>query len=261
MRIAVLCDVHGNLDALSAVLAQVRAAGVDEILVGGDVFPGPFPVACVEALDRAGIPCRFVRGNGESAVLAARVGRDLPRVPESFRGAIRWNADGLTPEWAARLERWPLTERAEVPGLGAVLFCHATPRDDDEIFTRLTPEAALAPIFAACGAAIVVCGHTHMPFDRRIGAVRVVNAGSVGMPFGGTGADWLLLDGRSASLVPRHADYDLDAAAARIRAGAYPAAEFAAEAILQPRSADAMTALYEPAVPKPPALTPDRGPR
>ena len=83
--------------------------------------------------------------------------------------------------------------RRSVDGLGEVLFCHATPRDDNEIFTRLTPADRLRPLLADVDATVVVCGHTHMPFDRMVGNTRMVNAGSVGMPFGDAGADWLLL--------------------------------------------------------------------
>ena len=122
--------------------------------------------------------------------------------------------------------------RVEIGGVGEVLFCHATPRSDTEIFTRLTPEDRLLPIFAGLNAPMVVCGHTHMQFDRTIGMVRVVNAGSVGMPFGEPGAWWRLL-GPNVEL--RHTSYDLKKAAARIRETNYPLAQdFAAHNVLQP---------------------------
>ena len=112
--------------------------------------------------------------------------------------------------------------RLHVRGLGDVLFCHGTPRSDVEIFTRLTAEERLFPAFEGVDAAVVVCGHTHMPFDRTVRGIRVVNAGSVGMPFGDPGAYWLLL---GPDVSPRHQRYDLEAAAARIRASDYPQAE------------------------------------
>jgi diadenosine tetraphosphatase ApaH/serine/threonine PP2A family protein phosphatase len=118
-----------------------------------------------------------------------------------------------------------------------VLFCHATPRNDTEIFTRQTTEEKLRPIFDAAGAPLVICGHTHMQFDRTIGDVRVVNAGSVGMPFGATGAYWLLLGPTARDLDLRRTQYDLAAAAGRIRATAYPQAdEFATRNVLDPPS-------------------------
>jgi predicted phosphodiesterase len=115
-----------------------------------------------------------------------------------------------------------------------VLFCHATPRNDTEVFTRLTPEGRLVPVFDGFDVAVVVCGHTHMQFDRTVGRVRVVNAGSVGMPFGGPGAYWLLL-GPGVAL--RHTPYDLTKAAERIRDTEYPQAEdFATRCVLRPPS-------------------------
>ncbi len=115
-----------------------------------------------------------------------------------------------------------------------MLFCHATPRSDNEIFTRLTPEPRLVPIFGRLNVVVAVCGHTHMQFDRLVGQTRVVNAGSVGMPFGDPGAYWLLI-GPDVQL--RRTQYDLAAAAARIRRTSYPQAEeFAARNIIQPPS-------------------------
>ena len=89
------------------------------------------------------------------------------------------------------LASWPRTLRLDVDGLGGVLFCHGTPRSETEIFTRLTPEERLVPLFDGLQVSVAVCGHTHMQFDRQIGPTRVVNAGSVGMPFGTTGACWV----------------------------------------------------------------------
>jgi hypothetical protein len=140
------------------------------------------------------------------------------------------------------LSGWPASLRAEVDGVGAVLFCHATPRSDSEIFTRLTAAERLAPIFGGLGVSTVVCGHTHMQFDRTVAGVRVVNAGSVGMPFGAAGAHWLLL-GPDVHL--RRTMYDLVGAAARIRRTAYPQAEeFASASVLQPPSEDDMLAAF-----------------
>jgi predicted phosphodiesterase len=123
-----------------------------------------------------------------------------------------------------------------------VLFCHATPRNDTEIFTRLTPEDRLLPIFEPPGASVVVCGHTHMQFDRMIGRARVVNAGSVGMSYGDPAAYWLLL-GPDVQL--RRTSYDLDAAAARTLATNYPQArEFVDNDLLHPRSERVMVELF-----------------
>lgn len=233
MRVAALYDIHGNLPALEAVLAEVRRTGVDLVVIGGDVLPGPMPRETLDALLDLEIPARFIVGNGEAAVLAEKAGKEAA-LPETVRQTLRWTAGHLLPAHEWWLADWPRTLRVEIPGLGKVLFCHATPRSDTEVFTRLTPDDRILPAFAGIDAALVVCGHTHMQFDRAVGALRVVNAGSVGMPFGRPGADWLLL-GPGVEL--RHTSYDLQRAAARIRATSYPdAKEFADRDVLSPRS-------------------------
>ena len=238
MRIAALYDIHGNLPALEAVLAEVHALGVEHVVVGGDALPGPMGQECLNLLRGLDVPTSFLHGNGERVVLDLMRGEEPAEVPPPYREPIRWHARQLTAEDAAWLKAWPDMVRLHVEGIGDVLFCHATPRNDWEIFTSLTPEEQLVPIFADVGASLVVCGHSHMQFDRTIGAVRVVNAGSVGMPFGEPGADWLLL-GPEVEL--RHTNYDLGKAAERIRATTYPGADdFAERYVLHPPSAEAM---------------------
>jgi putative phosphoesterase len=234
MRVAAIYDIHGNLPALEAVLHDIRQAEVDRVVVGGDVFPGPMPRETLACLLDLEIPTQFIQGNGDRAVLERMEGSDLDTLPEPAREAIRWVARQLGPAHQRLLASWPKTLRIEIRGLGEVLFCHATPRNDTEMFTRQTPEDRLLPVFEGLDVPLVVCGHTHMQFDRVIGGIRVVNAGSVGMPFGEPGAYWLLL-GPDVQL--RHMPYDLAGAAERIRATSYPQAEeFAARDILQPRS-------------------------
>lgn len=228
MRVAALYDIHGNLPALEAVLEDVRRADVDLVVVGGDVLPGPMPretLACLLDLEK---PVQFIQGNGDREVRAP-----TGAVPESFREAMRWNAQQLLPEHERLIDSWPATLRVRIGDLDDVLFCHATPRNDSEIFTRLTPEDRLLPVFAGLDVRLVICGHTHMQFDRTIGNVRVVNAGSVGMPFQDPGAYWLLL-GPDVQL--RHTAYDLTKAAERIRDTAYPQAHDCARHVLQPPS-------------------------
>jgi putative phosphoesterase len=234
MRIAAIYDIHANLPALEAVLQDIRQAEVDHIVVGGDVLPGPMPRETIALLLDLDIPIQFIRGNGDREVLAQRAGVETGAVPEPYREAMRWVAEQLHPEDEQLLARWPETLRLAIPGLGEVLFCHATPRSDTEIFTRLTPEDRLLPVFEGLDVSMVVCGHTHMQLDRTIGGIRVVNAGSVGMPFGEPGAYWLLL-GPDVQL--RHTPYDLAKAAERIRDTKYPQAQdFAAHNVLQPPS-------------------------
>jgi predicted phosphodiesterase len=242
MRVAALYDIHGNLPALEAVLADVDEIGVDRIVVGGDVLPGPMVRESLACLTALGTPVEFLRGNGESAVLAQKAGRGPGNLPESAREAIRWVAQELEASDERIIAGWPATLRLAIAGLGDVLFCHATPRSDTEIFTRLTSEDRLAPLFQGLDVPIVVCGHTHMPFDRKIGGMRIVNAGSVGMPFGEPGAYWALL-GPDVQL--RHSPYDLLKAAERIRATCFPQAdEFARRNVLEPPSEAEMLAVF-----------------
>jgi predicted phosphodiesterase len=234
MRIAAIYDIHGNLPALEAVIQDIRDANVDQVVVGGDVIPGPMPRETLTCLLDLDLPVQFIQGNGEGVVLAEMAGADTGTLPEQVREAVRWVAQQLHPEHERLLLGWPKTLRVEIHGLGEVLFCHATPRSDTEVFTRLTPEDGVLPAFAGVSAGVAICGHTHMQFDRMIGRIRVVNAGSVGMPFGEPGAYWVLL-GPDVQL--RHTPYDLTAAAERIRGTNYPhAREFAAHEVLQPRS-------------------------
>ncbi|MEY2493214.1 MAG: hypothetical protein QOH24_2165 [Verrucomicrobiota bacterium] len=242
MAVAAIYDIHGNLPALEAVIREIRQSGVDRIVVGGDVVPGPMPRETITRLLEFDIPVQFIRGNGDRVVLGQMRGTESNEVPEQFREVIRWNAEQLRAEHEQLLASWPKTLLIKISGLGEVLFCHATPQDDNEIFTRLTPEDHLAPVFDKLDVALIVCGHTHMQFDRTIGKVRVMNAGSVGMPFGKPGAYWLLL-GPGVQL--RHTAYDLTKAADRIRQTGYPQAQdFAARNILQPPSEREMLEAY-----------------
>jgi predicted phosphodiesterase len=238
MPLAALYDIHGNLPALEAVLADVKRAGVSQLVVGGDVVPGPMPGECLKRLRALDIPTLFIHGNGERIVLTAMSGGEISEVPETYRAAIHWNAAQIDASTAAWMASWPLIARCDVRGIGAVLFCHATPQNDIDIFTRLTPVEALADRFGALDADLVVVGHTHMQFDRVVGSVRIVNAGSVGMSFQGPGAYWLEI---SDEVRLRRTEYDLDAAAAAIRSTNYPAAdEFAVRNVLNTPGESAM---------------------
>jgi putative phosphoesterase len=245
MRVAALYDIHGNLPALEAVLHELRRDGADQIVVGGDVLPGPMPVECLEFLTTLEVPTHFIIGNGDREVVARTRGIETDwykTARPEWREPIDWTAQQLRPEQEKLIASWPATLSLHVDGLGDVLFCHATPRNDTDTFTRLTSEERLQRIFAAVKENIVICGHTHLQFDRRIGKTRVVNAGSVGMPFGMTGADWLTL-GPDAQL--RHTDYDLQRAADRIRRTAYPQAEqFVANYVLNSPSEEQMLQAY-----------------
>ena len=248
-RVVAVYDVHGNLPALEAALRAVDAWGAEALVVGGDVVLGPMPRECLARLLDSGPRVQFLRGNCERLVVAAAERRldaepGAARLPAAVRAAIEWVAGELTPAERAACATWPASVTLTVVGLGPVRFCHATPRSDEELFTLATPEARVAPMVAGIAERVVVCGHTHMQFDRAVRGVRLLNAGSVGMPYGLPRAHWLRLGPEGVEF--EQTPYDLEAAAARVRATRYPgAADFAATAILAPPAAEAMRAAFE----------------
>jgi predicted phosphodiesterase len=208
VKIAALYDIHGNLPALEAVLAELeQVGGVDEIVVGGDVLWGPMSSGCLQLLRRAG--ATFVSGNCERDVLH----------PDSE--VDTWCNERLGDGERAFVETWPPIVERTIDGLGTVVFCHATPRSDVQILTRITPDEAVVAALAGTEAAGVVCGHTHVQFDRQVPeGPRLVNAGSVGLPYeGAPGAFWALL-GPEIDL--RRTTYDVERAISGLRETAFP---------------------------------------
>lgn len=237
MRVAVVSDVHGNLPALRAVLAELEGEGVDLLVSGGDVGMGPMPAECVDAL--VALDCvAWVRGNA-----------DRGAAPPQYEGVVRWVDERLGPDRRELLSGAALTARVEVDGLGAVLCCHGTPRSDEEILTGLSPEERVAAALAGVEERVVVHGHTHVQYDRVVAGRRVVNAGSVGSPYEGRrGAFWALL-GPDVEL--RRTEYDVEAAVEAIRATGYPAADELAGWLLDPPDPDETSAFFEGRAPGP----------
>jgi predicted phosphodiesterase len=241
MRVAVLADVHGNLPALEAVLADVDAAGVDAVVLNGDLATGPMPAETLDLLAALGDRAVWVRGNADRELVDAYDGRLDPDLPDIVRVPTEYGATRLAARHRELLADLPLTVSLDVDGLGSVLFCHATARNDTDIVLVDSPVSRYASGFADSTERTVVLGHTHMPFDRLVDRRRFVNPGSVGMPYGGTGAFWALL---GPDVVLRRTAYDGQAAAAVFRAGAagYPdLAEFIEENVLTvPSDAEAL---------------------
>lgn len=241
MKIVALYDIHSNLPALDAVLQEVKQENPDLILIGGDSVPGPMPRAVLERLLALGDKVHFIRGNCEREVVAAFDGLPFPPgMPEEVREVTSWTAKQLTRSQRDFLAGQPEQASFSVDGLGEVLFCHGSPRSDEEIITAATPEERLRALLAGIRQHLIVCGHTHMQFDRTIDDTRLVNAGSVGMPYGNAGAYWLLL---GPEIKLRRTLYDLEEAAACIRVSGYPLAQdFAENNVLKPPTeAEAIT--------------------
>ena len=230
MRIAALYDIHGNLPALEAVLAEVEAERPDLVLVGGDLVAGPFPAECLDALRALERRVAFVRGNADREVVAGG------------EGERSWCVDRLGPERAGFVSGWPLTVREDVDGLGRVLFCHATPDSDEALLTPATPDEAVAEALADADADVVVYGHIHVQYERG-SAPRLVNPGSVGWPHENrSGAYWAML---GPDVEFRRTEYDYESAAELILASGYPNAKMAAETLLDPPKPEEATEHFE----------------
>ena len=188
--VAALYDIHGNLAALEAVLAEVPEAAT--IVVGGDIVAGgDRPAETLARLRGLGDRVLWVRGNADREL---HPDEDGLASPEFLEGALSELGDGEI----AFLHGLPETQQVD-----GVLYCHASPRNDMDIFTERTPEERIAFLFEGLGVSTVVCGHTHTQYARTVAGVGVVNAGSVGMPYEEEpGAYWLL------DLVHRRTPYD-----------------------------------------------------
>lgn len=238
MKILALYDIHGNVDAVDAVLADPRAAHPDVVLAGGDIVPGPFARETLARLDALSVPVRMLRGNGEREVADA-VGAPAPAPEDLAAVTAAITAAAIGDERALALGELPLT----VP-LDGVLFCHASPRRDDEMLTRLSAPERWAEALADVAAGLVVAGHTHQQDDRVAGGVRFVNAGSVGLPYEGDGAArWLwVADGEPAL---RHTAYDAARAGARMLEAGWPDERSVGAALVEPVDPIVVTRIFE----------------
>lgn len=251
-RVAVLSDIHGVLPALEAVLAEPDVRAADAVVLTGDLLAGPQPAETLALLRGLGDRAVWVRGNADRELveLARTDGTADGREPLPVDA---WAAGQLNAADVEFLAGLPANARLEVSGLGPVLFCHATPRDDTEVVLADSRPGRWAEVLAGVDADVrtVVCGHTHMPFVRLVHGVLVVNPGSVGMPYGRPGAHWALLgpdpgsgsrggSGGGESVALRRTPYDYDAACARIAAesGFAGAAEWAEEYVHARNSAE-----------------------
>ena len=233
MRVAAISDIHGNLPALQAVLADLEHEEIDGIVVAGDTISGPWPVEVFDVVARLGAD--VVRGNAD---------REVIQRSEQFGQLAPWCADLLGDERIEAAAAWPLTLDLEVEGLGRVLVCHSTPVSDDPIYTRITPEEELLTLLGDVDADVVLCGHTHMQYDRRLSSGRrVVNPGSVGLPYEGSpGAYWALL---GPGVAWRRTEYEVEATVAAIRGLGAPVDQQLLAYLVDPPSPEDTTAYFE----------------
>jgi len=232
--VAVLSDVHGVLPVLEAVLAEPEVVSADLVVVTGDHAAGPMPVETLDRLAALGDRLVLVRGNADRELVAVARGGTSEH-PESV-----WAADQLRHDQVALLDALPHPVTLPVDGFGPVLFCHGSPRDDDEVVLVDTRLERWAEVLSGLPADVqtVVCGHTHMPFVRLVDRRLVLNPGSVGMPYGRPGGAWALLHDGQVSL--RHTPVDTDAVCRRIEAeSTYPGRAGWADEYVRSRNSDA----------------------
>jgi predicted phosphodiesterase len=247
VRVAALYDIHGNDAALAAVLAEIEGLDVDLIVVGGDVAGGPFPREAVDAVRALGDRAIAIRGNGERELVEARLRLDAGNAridpDDVWSSRTHWAAGVLDQEQLDWMAALPPLASVDVDGLGEVLFCHASPRSDEEIVTPLSSEERLLPMLAGVAQRTVVLGHTHVQFDREVAGRRIVNAGSIGMPYEGDAAAFWALLGPGAEL--RRTRYDVTVTCARVRESGIPDPEEFAEGLAHPPPAAEANEFFE----------------
>ena len=237
MKILALYDIHGNPDALAAVLADPRAANPDLVVIGGDAVPGPEASATLDRLESIRVPVRWLRGNGEREVAEA-VGEDSADDDLAAHTATI-SARELGQPRARALGELPLTVEAD-----GILFCHASPRRDDEMLTRLSTAQRWNDALHGLDARLIVAGHTHQQDDRVVAETRFVNAGSVGLPYEGDGAArWLWIDDGVPEL--RITEYDAAGAGARFLAAGWPDERSVRAALIDGVEPIAVTRIFE----------------
>ena len=220
--VAVLSDIHGVLPVLDAVLAEPDVIAADRVVVTGDHAAGPQPVEVLDRIRSLGQRALLVRGNADRELVSLARGGSTD-IPDPI---APWAAGRLRPDDVALLAGLPYPAELTVRGFGRVMFCHATPRDDEEVVLVDSSLERWAEVLGGLDPSVstVVMGHTHMPFVRLVDRRLCVNPGSVGMPYGRAGGSWALLRGGQVEL--RHTPVDIEAAVAAVAAGsAYPGAE------------------------------------
>jgi predicted phosphodiesterase len=228
-RVAVLSDVHANVPALDAVLAEPAVAAADLVVFCGDLTWGAEPELTVDLVTSLGQHAVCLRGNGERILLELARGHRAPARPRE-----EWMVARHGPAAVDFVAGFAFTAVVEVAGLGPVRFCHGSPRSDHELVTPGTPEERVAALAAGIDERVIVSGHTHIQFDRRVGEWRSVNPGSVGLPYheGNPGIAYWAVLGEDVSL--RHTPYDVGEAIARGDRAGDPSADVITGLLMTP---------------------------
>lgn len=237
MRVAVLSDIHGNLLALEAVLADLEAAGgADAVVIAGDLcLDGPRPRETLERLRALGYP--LVQGNTD---------RDLALSPSETAESeqaelLDWTRQRLGEESVTFLRTLPFAHRVPDPtGEGVVLVVHANPKNLDDPLRPFASEAQIAPLLDALAPEVttVVFGHLHLPFVREVGRVLLADISSVGLPKDGdrrAGYGVLTWNGAGWSVEQRRVEYAVEEVVAQLREADPPGVEDLIKMVLRAR--------------------------
>jgi predicted phosphodiesterase len=231
-RLAIVADVHGNAVAFAAVVEEIRRDPPDLIVVNGDLSWGPEPEATFDLVDDLE-PALFVRGNAESALLRYVGDPQLDRTDTAAWMLERHDAARIS-----QIAGFAGAVVVDVDGIGRVFFCHGSPRGDQEIVTPRTPEPRMSDLLAGTELDILVTAHVHLQFDREVLGIRSVNAGSVGLQYGGTPAAYWAEIGPDIRL--RRTPYDLEEAERRIRSSGIPNGDELVSLLREPPSTEEM---------------------
>lgn len=235
MRVAILSDIHGNLVALEAVLADLAAqGGADALVIAGDLcLDGPRPR---EVLERVRVlDCVVVQGNTD---------RDLAAPPEQYDEAddlLAWTRAQIGEEGLAYLGALPFAHRIPAPmGDSVLLVVHANPKNLDQHLPPFAPERQIAPLLADLPPEVTTLafGHLHLPYVRDLGRLRLIDIASVGLPKDGdrrAGYGLLTWVGEQWSAEQRRVEYPVEETVAQLRSAAPPGADELIRKLLRAR--------------------------
>ncbi len=213
MRVAALADVHGNATALEAVVTELEQEQPDLIVSCGDLTWGALPRETIVLLQPWRDRVQFVRGNSERELVERKLLES-----EVAQWEFRQHDDAQLRDYASATQA---QVAVDIDGIGPTLLCHGSPRSDEECVTVATPVERVAEFTAGLEEACIVTTHTHMQYDRRVGETRLLNPGSVGLPYElEVGMAYWAMLGPDVEL--RSTRYDLDAAVERMRAAGMP---------------------------------------
>jgi predicted phosphodiesterase len=229
-RLAVLGDVHGNAVAFAAVLEEIANDRPDVLVVNGDLSWGPEPEATLAMADGL-TEALFIRGNAESALLRLS---DEPKSEPSE--TEMWMLGQHSARRIEQIRGWAGAVTVEVDGIGRIFACHGSPRGDQELVTPGTPDSRMRALLEGADADVLVTAHVHLQFERQVLGITSMNAGSVGLQYGGTPAACWADIGPEIRL--RRTLYDVDEAERRVRSSGIPAADRIVQTIREPPSAE-----------------------